>query len=140
MLAESYAYYFSKNTPMKIKYFKAQIVFLLWAVASAANAEYTVDDGTIRYVPVVTVSYSLENGQEVLETLPEGQTLDFSMQQSAMFRGDNCQEGCGNITIGKGQGEARFSVDVKVFDRFRYTYKVEKTIDFWDGIQRGTCQ
>lgn len=32
MLAESYAYYFSKNTPMKIKYFKAQIVFLLWAV------------------------------------------------------------------------------------------------------------
>ena len=47
MLAESYAYYFSKNTSMKIKYFKAQIVFLLWAVASAANAEYTVGDGTI---------------------------------------------------------------------------------------------
>lgn len=56
------------------------------------------------------------------------------------YLGDSCQEGCGNITIGKGQGEARFSVDVKVFDRFRYTYKVEKTIDFWDGIQRGTCQ
>ena len=50
MLAESYAYYFSKNTPMKIKYFKAQIVFLLCAVASAANAEYTVDDGTIRFI------------------------------------------------------------------------------------------
>src|SRR5690554_4076381 len=49
------------------------------------------------------------------------------------YLGDNCQEGCGNFTLGKGQGEARFSVDVKVFDRFRYTYKIEKTIDFWDG-------
>lgn len=44
MLAESYAYYFSKNTPMKIKYFKAQIVFLLWAVASAAYKKSECED------------------------------------------------------------------------------------------------
>lgn len=32
---------------MKIKCFKAQIVFLLLVVANVANAEYTIGDGTI---------------------------------------------------------------------------------------------
>ncbi len=77
---------------MMISRFKNQVLFLILVAASATNAEYTIDDGTIRYVPVVTVSYSLESGQEVLETLPEGQALDFSMQQSAMFRNEHFKE------------------------------------------------
>lgn len=67
---------------MIIGRFKKQILFLILVVANTANAEYMVGGGTIHYVPAVTVFYSLESGQE---TLSEGQALDFSIQQTAMF-------------------------------------------------------